>query len=417
MAYSKNNISSSGDRKISIKKAILDERYVLLFVLVVTVTLLSFSFRHASFRGSPDEHYYLIYATYIDGHGIGSFPALSKEYLENTKLWSYPTPLRIGYILLSAFWLKISGPFLISLAYLSLICYCFFLMASFYFIRKYFTGKFAALFIILLAFSPLDMAMTTRALTENAYCLFLTLSLWLFLDCVKENSDLKRIIFILACSFTILIRENGVLLCLFFTLFLIFLKFIRKKQVRIKDFLCSSLFPIAVVFVFYAVFVGIGNAIKLITNIFLHSQPKTYAIFYGSGPWYRYLIDYLILSPATTILGIGFIVYYLCRYREEGREEVDYFILFFIFLLSALSFYHKNVRYAINLSVPFRIFSVLILGRISQKLSEKRAVLFLVGAVIAIAIWDFTNFSYLFVNLGMNDPVTFILLKARHIIN
>ncbi|MGD0337117.1 MAG: glycosyltransferase family 39 protein, partial [Candidatus Omnitrophota bacterium] len=291
-----------------------------------------------------------------------------------------------------------------------------FLLVSFYFIRKYFSGGFAALFIILLAFSPLNMAMARRALTESMYCLFSVLSLWLFLDYIKEDSNLKRILFVLVFTFTILIKETAALLCIFFTIFLVFRKFFQKKEVKLKDFLFCSFLPLAIVFILYASLGGLTNTINIMAMIIRSSTSNLYAITYGSGPWYRYLIDYLIISPPVTLLGTGFIFHYLCLRREKASDVIDYFLLFFIFILVAFSFFHKNIRYVINLDIVFRIFSLLILTEISKQVSKNKYGILLAGLVIAIALWDITNFSRLFLVHGIYDPVTLKLLRAEQII-
>jgi len=394
----------------------VDRKYLFFLVLAAAITVLSFGFKFNTHYILPDEDYYLNYATYINKYGIEGFSYLFQQYSQDRAYSAYPNPFRIGYILFSASWLRIFGYSFLSLAYFSFFCYCLFLIVSFYFIRKYFSEDFALLAVILLAFSPLAMAMARRAISESAYCLLSTLSLWLFLDYVREDSNPKRIAFFFTYSFTILIKETAVLLCPFFFLFLVFRKFIQKKQIKIKDFLYSAIFPLATVFALYVILGGIDNTIRIIGIIINSPKTSIYAITYGGGPWYRYLIDYLVLSPATTILGTGFIFHYLCLHKKERREEVDYFILFFIYILLVFNLFTKNVRYVINLDMPLRIFSLFVLTQISRQISKNNYRLLLAGLVIAIALGDLINFNYLFLTHEINDPVSFALLKAKHII-
>ncbi|MDP3786416.1 MAG: glycosyltransferase family 39 protein, partial [Candidatus Omnitrophota bacterium] len=208
-----------------IKKITVPQAYlVFLLVLAVSFTLTSLSIKDVEFESGADEGYYLRYASYIGEHGLGGFTDLFKNYIENQRDWLYSNPLRIGFITLSSVWLKIFGYSFLNLAYFSLFSFCVFLIISFYFASKYFDDKTALLLAILLAFSPLNMAMARRALLDSTFNLFCILSIWLFFDLLKKRTTLKYILFILIYSFTILVKETGVLLSIFFLLYLIFYK-------------------------------------------------------------------------------------------------------------------------------------------------------------------------------------------------
>ncbi|MFA5345664.1 MAG: hypothetical protein WC315_05260, partial [Candidatus Omnitrophota bacterium] len=73
-------------------------------MLVVAVTLLSFTLKNIRFASSADEGYYFRYASFIAQKGLSGFGALFKNYLENQQFWLYPNPLRVGFIILSAIW-------------------------------------------------------------------------------------------------------------------------------------------------------------------------------------------------------------------------------------------------------------------------------------------------------------------------
>ena len=392
-----------------IKKITVPQAYLaFLLVLAVSFTLTSLSIKDVEFASGADEGYYLRYASYIGEHGLGGFADLFKNYIENQKDWLYPNPLRMGFIALSSVWLKIFGYSFLNLAYFSLFSFCVFLIISFYFAAKYFDEKITLLLAILLAFSPLNMAMARRALLDSTFNLFSIFSIWLFFGLLKKRTLLKHILFILIYSFTILVKETGVLLSLFFALYLIFYK--GKKY-----FLSVTLFPFLIVGSTYIILAGgLSNVTDMIKIILTSPGHNEYAILFGSGPWFRYLIDYILLSPWVVILSSGFVFWYLAS--KEYDERVSYFLLAFVVLFFSLNFFTKNVRYLMILDMPMRLFSVLMLKKLFEARFPKQAFILLSVSVVAIAAFDYLNFYNLFARGEIYDPVSYWLLRGQHII-
>ena len=392
-----------------IKKITVPQAYLaFLLVLAVSFTLTSLSIKDVEFASGADEGYYLRYASYIGEHGLGGFADLFKNYIENQKDWLYPNPLRMGFIALSSVWLKIFGYSFLNLAYFSLFSFCVFLIISFYFAAKYFDEKITLLLAILLAFSPLNMAMARRALLDSTFNLFSIFSIWLFFGLLKKRTLLKHILFILIYSFTILVKETGVLLSLFFALYLIFYK--GKKY-----FLSVTLFPFLIVGSTYIILAGgLSNVTDMIKIILTSPGHNEYAILFGSGPWFRYLIDYILLSPWVVILSSGFVFWYLAS--KEHDERVTYFLLAFVVLFFSLNFFTKNVRYLMILDMPMRLFSVLMLKKLFEARFPKQAFILLSVSVVVIAAFDYLNFYNLFARGEIYDPVSYWLLRGQHII-
>lgn len=391
--------------------------YMLVFLLVLSIsfTLISFSFEHLNFATTADEGYYLKYATYIGEKGLCGFPILFKNYIDNQQHWVYPNPLRAGFIILSAAWLRIFGYSFLNLAYLSLFSYFIFLLLSFYFVKKYFGDKIALLFIILLAFSPLNMAMARRALTDATTNLFTFTSIWLFFENLQERKTYKIFLFILIYTFTILIKENSVLLSPFFVFYILIRKHLFKDSLKSRDFLGLALIPCVIAGAVYFTLAGnISYVIDTARIIISSPSYNQYAIFFGSGPWYRYLIDFMLLSPWVCILAISFALNYITK--NERKEEISYLLLLSISLLFLYNFFTKNVRYLIILDMPIRLFAILMLSELTELLFKNKSAKALVFLVVAIAFFDYYNFNYLFLRHGIYDPVSQYLLKALRII-
>ena len=180
------------------------------------------------------------------------------------------------------------------------------------------------------------------------------------------------------------------------------------------DFIWVSVVPFILVAGAYAS-LGILPYVVPTAKIILNS-PKTnpYALDFGSGPWFRYLIDYMLLSPIVMILAIGFIFYRLTQ--KDSDETVSYFLIIFVSLIFIYEFFTKNIRYVILLDYPIRIFALLMLSRICDRYSLRSSGILLTILVIAIAVFDYISFYTLFVKEAIYDPVSYWLLKVHQII-
>lgn len=389
-------------------------KLILFLIIAVSITLVSLTFKNIRFVTGADEGYYFNYATFIAEKGLSGFSTLFKEYLGNQQRWLSPDPLRVGFIILSAIWFKISGSSFINLAYFSLIFYTLFLLSSYYFSKKYLGEKLALFFVILLAFSPLQMAMGRRALMDSAVNLFVSLSIWLFLDFLRNKGLLKLILFIAAYSYSILVKESVIILTVPFLILLMIDRFVYKNECSLKDSLLVLLLPPFIALSVYALLGCLPYVFDTAKIALNPPLPNPYALLFGSGPWYRFIIDYMLLSPWVVILSIGFIFYFILN--KKNNDIAHYFMVIFVSNYILFNFFTKNLRYVMILDMPLRLFSLLMMNIVANKFFPRQAIKFISILVIILALSDYLNFYHLFVLEGIYDPVSFLLLKAKHII-
>lgn len=388
---------------------------IAILVIAASFALFSYTLKDVKFATGADEGFYFKYATYIGEKGVFGFQDLFRDYVQNQQNWLFPNPLRIGFIALSAIWLKITGSSLLNLAYLSLLCFYLFVFFSYCFVKKYFSQELALLLTTLLAFSPLNMAVARRALMDSASNLFTFLSVWLFLESIKENNSRKSTLFVLIYSFTILTKEISVFLSVFFVFYLFLRRIIFKKPLKLKDFLAATVFPFGIAGIVYIVMAGGISWVFDTAEIILNSpQNNQYALLFGSGPWFRYLIDWMLLSPWVFILALGFCIHYLTK--NEWQEEIFYLLLYSAMAVFILSIFTKNIRYLIFLDMPIRLFSLLMLNELRKRFFKEKGFVVLVVLTVCISLFDYLNFYNLFIRHSIYDPVTYWLLQAWHII-
>jgi len=373
--------------------------------------------KEGNFAKDADEGYYFAYSKNISENGVKSYPKLFDEHVKIEKNRIWPSPLRFGYFLLSALWFKIFGPSFRSLATLSLICYILVLLLSLYFSKRYFDKRVSSLFVLLLAFSPLGMAMAKRALSDSMGNLFIILSIWLFLHFLSEKKLFNFILFIVFYAYSILIREQSILFILFFGFYFLVYKYMYKANIPKIYFPAIILLPIfSVGLVWLISSQSFTNVISMIKLTRILPTINQYSILFCRGPWFRYIIDYLLISPLITILALSFIIYAFTNREIFKDYKISYFLILFItlFLLLSSFDYNKNIRYTMSLDMIMRLFAVFMVREIFKK--SKFATDFVFITILFLCLIDYLSFIDLFCQKNIYDPISIWLLKARQFI-
>lgn len=375
-----------------------------------------------NFAKFADEGHYFNFASLISKNGVSEFPKVATAYIDKKEARLFPPPLRVGHILATALWFKIFPPSFVSLARFSFLCFVLFLMISFYFARKHFGADIAYIFTLLLSSSPLMMAMGRRALSDMHGNLFWGLTVWLFLDFLEKQDRLKYVIFILALYLSILVRESSAVLAVFIAVFFFIYKYNYKRSLSNFYLLGILVLPVILVGATYIIlFDGISNAVSIVgvvlgTHADFSAQTSKYALLFCTGPWYRYIVDYLLLSPFTTLLFIGYFFHKLLSRKIEWGAAyfMTYFAIVFV-ILSNLK-YSKVVRFVINLDMVIALFSAFSLYELlRQKNGERQARLVFLAAA-AIFFINYGSFINIFCVNGVYDPVSYWLLFIRKFI-
>jgi hypothetical protein len=157
---------------------------------------------------------------------------------------------------------------------------------------------------------------------------------------------------------------------------------------------------------------GIGDLIATYQLSITKNYSLKYAIMTGDGPWHRYLVDLLLVSPVVLLLAIG----RLFLLRREDRTE-----WFFVLFIAASYLVMCNVKYGMNLrytnmwDVPLRILAASTILTLSAKLPRYRQ-LAAIAAVTLVCLFEFRQYLILFVNYPLYELVSEGLLRALKIL-
>ena len=395
-------------------KPIIAGRFFLT-LLAASAFLVYSSLSRVAYKPDADEGYYLAYATRVSIEGVGSFPGMFSDYVNNKAHWIFPSPLRVAYIALGGAWIWLFGCTYIALSWLSLCCYCGALAVSYYFCRKYYGETTALLFSMLLAFSPLNMAMARRALVDGPANLCAILSVWLLYDAASERRGMRRALFVGVYAVTILMKEVMVVLAPVFAIYLALGKYMKKRQAPLRDLLLMTAGPPFLALAVCVLASGDAASVFKIIRIIMSSPAvNRYANLYCSGGWVRYVVDFILLSPWVCILAIGY--FFSRMFASQRREHDGYFSVLIVCYFFFLIFFVKNIRYAMLLDNLLRLFAVLMIQRIAETYAPRHAIVVCALCVVAISVFDYMLFYNVFVLHELYDPVSIHLLRERGLI-
>ena len=388
-------------------------------VLALVASVLIGALDSAVYDAKSDDGYYLHFMQVVSERGLSAFPDLFREWNGDKAHWIYPPPSRVAFVLTTAGWAKLFGASLQALSWLSLCSHLAWTTLNWFFARRRMGETFALLLAALTGFSPLLLGIGRLALTDSFTLLLLTASLWLFLELVETpRSRLWTILFGLSFAAVILTKELSVLAALPLALFVLIERFGRRTPLPLGRFALVLALPVLATGPVFVLAAGSVETLLTTTRIVLASPATNdYAIRYCAGPWYRYLIDYLCLSPFPTVIGILSLGALVARIQRGVWERaLVYFAVVGSGLLFEHAFFIKNVRYMVSLELPLRILALAWICDTARGLSSKHAS-WIAAATVALLCWlDWRSFHTVWIDFHGYDPVSYFLLCVRSIV-
>jgi hypothetical protein len=137
-----------------------------------------------------------------------------------------------------------------------------------------------------------------------------------------------------------------------------------------------------------------------------------YAIATGDGPWYRYLVDLMLVSPVVLILSFGTL------FRLSRTRKPELFLWIFVgasYLVMCNVRYGMNLRYANMWDMPFRFLAcsqIVALATVARRYRD----LAVTVAVAAVAALELRQYLILAVRYPLYELITHDLLQALRIL-
>jgi 4-amino-4-deoxy-L-arabinose transferase-like glycosyltransferase len=362
-----------------------------------------------------DEGLYRGYVIDLSRVGILNYSSIVDHYISiQEKLsGSILPPVRFLYIFTAYLWhLAFGSEALVALGDVASLFSILLLMLSGLFAWRL-KGPACGLGVMaLMCCAPTQLHMSQHALVDGFFAFWALLCLWLLWENLQQPGRMGWLVaYALSWSLLVITKENSFFVFFAVVAILILNRWLQFGAVNRELLLATIVGPLlgVVILVFLA-----GGLAVLIHSYQLSVSKNynvTYAILTGDGPWYRYLVDLLLVSPFVLILAFGTV------FRLDRTKKAELFLTIFIaasYLIMCNIKYGMNLRYANMWDMPLR---VLAYSQIMALVSFTAFRFWIGGAVIAlIAALDLRQYYILFIHYPIYELPTHLLMRALRIL-
>ena len=363
-----------------------------------------------------DEGLYREYVNALSKDGLGAYPDVVQGYIDVQKKLpgSILPPLRFLYIFTAYIWHSIFGSETLEALYQVAAFFSMLTLA----LATAFTWRlrgatWAIAIAALMAVAPTQIHMSQHALVDGFFTFWALLALWLFWENLQAPRDWRWLVgYIIALALLVLTKENSFFVWVALVVLLITNRWLQFGTVTRELVIATVLGPLlgVVILIFLAggidVFVQ-SYQLSVGKNFQLH-----YAILTGDGPWYRYLVDLLLVSPIILILALGTV------FRLNRAMKPELFMSIFItasYLVMCNVKYGMNLRYANMWDLPLRFLAFSQIVMLASWIKQYRG-LAIAAVVVLLAAIEFHQYIVLAVRYPLYELITHDLLQALQIL-
>ncbi len=232
-------------------------------------------------------------------------------------------------------------------------------------------GRGAGLGVLaLMAFDPMQIHFSQHALIDGFFTFWAVMALWTTWECLRAPNDKRWLIAhgaILALM--VLTKENAFFVYCALAAVVIANRWAKWGTVSPRFLAVSVIAPGVGVLLLMMLAGGASSFIAVYSTLVAKAQNLDYARLTGDGPWYRYFIDLMIISPIVLILAIGALFKIV-----PVRKELMYFTVFVAasYLIMCNVKYGMNLRYASIWELPLRAAAVLMVWELCKRFGQRR---------------------------------------------
>jgi 4-amino-4-deoxy-L-arabinose transferase-like glycosyltransferase len=359
-----------------------------------------------------DEALYREYVDDLIRYGVSSYPDLAEHYVEVQR--RLPTailpPTRFLYVFTAYLWHEVFGSdALASLRDVSSLFSILLLFLAAGFALRLGGLRVALCVTALMSCAPTQIHMGQHALIDGFFAFWATLCLWLLWENLQHPNKWPWLMcYTLALALLVLTKENAMFAYVGLLLPLGANHRLRFGQISRALLLLTFVGPLLGVALLVNLCGSVDTAYHIFRLLVSKASVLPYAIATGDGPWYRYLIDLMVMSPVVLVLAIGGI------FSLKMNDKASLFLLLFVvgsYLLMANVRYGMNLRYTNMWDPPLRYLAVGCLTNVSASFGKRPH--WWLGIFIAlVCAVELRQYIVFFVQHDLYELVTGGLLHA-----
>ncbi len=362
-----------------------------------------------------DEGLYRGYVIDLSRVGLFSYPKIVDHYIELQERLSGSIlpPVRFLYIFAAYLWHLLFGTEALGALHgvSSLFSILVLILSGVFAWRLKGPGPGIGV-MALMSCAPTQIHMSQHALVDGFFTFWALLCLWLLWENLRTPGRTPWLVaYTLSLCLLILTKENSFFVFVAVVAILLLNRWFRFGTVDRTLLVCTVVGPLLGVVVLILLAGGLDILLTSYRLSVTKNYNVTYAILTGDGPWYRYLVDLLLVSPLILVLALGTVF----RLNRTKQPEI-YLTLFVVtsYLIMCNIKYGMNLRYANMWDMPLRF---LAFSQIVALTNVTRYRIWLGAlAVAAIAALELRQYYILFVHYPLYELPTHLLMRALHIL-
>ena len=390
-----------------------------LLILIVGLALRLLPFFGVPDRLTLDESLYIGNVRILSRMGPFEYPALIQGYVlaQSKEDMVMLPPTRCVFILLGWAWNAVfhCGAQL-ALRHVATTFSVLSLLLSGLFAFRLGGSRFALAVGALMAVSPMELMLAHRELVDGVFAFWALLSLWLLWENLQRPGRLGWLAaYAGAISVMVLTKENAAFAAAGLGGVLgaaMVFPGLKLGKVQWSTVVATVAGGAMGVLVLICLAGDPRTLIQTYQLLVLKAEKMSFAYETGGGPWFRYIVDLMLISPAVLLPAIGGIF----ALRRDQRQGI--FLLVFIVCSCAVMVNVKNgmnVRYATMWDMPLRYLAA---GPILQMAGAVRRAPVVAAVLLLcfIAGTELHHYWLFFVSRDIGEPVTQYLMYTLQII-
>lgn len=360
-----------------------------------------------------------LYRSYVEGlirFGVLSYPDFAEHYVEVQS--GLPSailpPTRFLYVFAGYLWHEATGAdALQSLRDVSSFFSILLLFLAAGFAWRLGGWRIGFAVTALMCCAPTQIHMSQHALIDGFFAFWATACLWLLWETLQRPGHAPWLmLYTLALALLVLTKENAMFAYLGLLALLSANRWLRFGAVTPTLLGLTVIGPLAGVVILIFLCGGADTFYQTYQLLVRKASVLPYAVATGDGPWYRYLIDLLLISPLIFLLAWGAI------FKLRLLDKAALYLVVFVaatYLVMCNVRYGMNLRYTTIWDMPLRYLAVLSIGSVAGRFTLRRDATF--GVMIALlCAFDLRQYHTFFVEHDLYELVTGGLLHALQIL-
>ena len=285
-------------------------------LFLVAITLVSLAgialrlYPSSTFHGvGYDEELYRGYVHNLISSGLASYPDFAEGYVERQQKLpaAILPPTRFLYIFTAYLWHQVTGDeALVALHRVSCLFSILMLFAAGAFVWRLAGPGIALAVLTLMACAPTQIHMSQHALIDGFFAFWATLSLWFLWENLRQpNNPRWLILYTLSLGLMVMTKENALFAYAGLLALILANRWLRFGTVTRPLLLLTLAGPLLGVVILIALCGSATTFINTYRLLVAKASVLPYAIATGDGPWYRYLLDLLLVSPLVFLARVG----------------------------------------------------------------------------------------------------------------